>query len=611
MNGTKKATKWLWTSIILMLISMIGASMVQTSFYRVTVKDLRWMTSQGYMMSGLLFIPKGVSAENKAPAIVTSHGMFNNREMQDLNFVELARRGYVVLSMDMYSHGHSDPVPNIGILTTGMYEAVKMIASLNFVDASRIGITGHSLGGMSSNTAVQLDNAAPERLISAVLLNSADAVYKDEATGQYVNIYGSRDVGIVAVKYEEFFMRDVDDEGRETLTRDFVRYGNAQSFLHFGKDPAGLEQRSADTIYRETVDGEEAIRVIYNPAIIHPWSHFSKRSTVATIQFFDAALGAPNPIPAGNQIWQLKEFFNAVGLVGFAIFIVSFATILLRSGFFASLRAEAPVSPISVAREGKGWFWSMLVLSAAFGTILYIPLLTGVKSFTFFRDPWPQSQPWGIGLWAFYCGLFAIVLMLAYHFLAGRRNGFKPLERGVAISWTNLGKTVLLALAVFAASYAWVFVADYFFKTDFRLWTLAVKAFGAEKLGIALFPYAPLFLVYFLATSVAVNSFNHNTVGTANGKRGWGNVAILAVANTLPAVIILCLQYFTFFSTGEMMFRSANMPIVWLFPFLVILPATTVIARKLYLRTNNPYLPGLINGLIVTVISCTNTLTWS
>jgi cephalosporin-C deacetylase-like acetyl esterase len=154
MDIKKKARMWLCISVVLMLISMIGASVVQTSGGSVTVKDLHWETTAGYQMSGLLFVPKGVSDKNKAPAIVTSHGMFNNREMQDANFVELSRRGYVVLSMDMFSHGNSENVANIGILTTGMYEAVKMMATLNYVDTSRIGITGHSLGGMSSNTAI-------------------------------------------------------------------------------------------------------------------------------------------------------------------------------------------------------------------------------------------------------------------------------------------------------------------------------------------------------------------------------------------------------------------------------------------------------------------------
>ena len=59
------------------------------------------------------------------------------------------------------------------------------------------------------------------------------------------------------------------------------------------------------------------------------------------------------------------------------------------------------------------------------------------------------------------------------------------------------------------------------------------------------------------------------------------------------------------------MFRDANMQVVWLFPMLVVLPVAAIISRKIYRATNNPYLPGIILGIIVTMISCSNTLTWS
>src|SRR5690606_35459113 len=228
--------------------------------------------------------------------------------------------------------------------------------------------------------------------------------YLDEESGQFTNVYGDRDVGVIAVKYEEFFMRDVDEQGNETSPTEYVNHTNAQSFLHFGKDPAGLDKRLPDTIYTENVDGNEAIRVIYNPSITHPWSHFSKRSTTATIEFFDTAFGSPKAIPANNQVWQVKEFFNLVGLIGFAMFIVTFAKSMLNTQFFSSLRTDERVAPIKLSSgSGKAWFWVLQLASVAFGTLIYIPLLTGVNSFTMAKDPWPQSQTWGIGLWAFWC----------------------------------------------------------------------------------------------------------------------------------------------------------------------------------------------------------------
>lgn len=595
-------------SIILMLVSCIFTCMIQTNFGKVTVKEINWVTDNGYSMNAWLFIPDTATTENPAPAIVTSHGMFNNKGMQDLNFVELARRGFVVLAQDMPSHGDSDDVDGFAPTLMGMYESVKELAGMPFVDTSRIGITGHSLGGMSCNMSVTLDNYAETPLIAAVLLNSADGTYTDES-GAFVNIYGSRDMGIIAGQYDEWFFDDTDADGNPTLPKDFIYNKNAQSILYFGQDPAGKELREANTIYTDTVDGEEAIRVIYNPAIIHPWSHFSYRSTVGTIEFFDAALTAPNPIPATNQIWQWKAVFNLMGLIGFFMFMVSLTLVLVKVPFFSDLSVEAPVEPRPVGKTGKIWFFGSLVLGVVFGSVTYFPILTKLSSASGYVPGVSQSSPNGVSTWAMACGLFAVLSMVVSYFAYGKKHGVDLADIGVKISLKKLGKTIVLAAIVLACTISTVFIADYLFMADFRIWVLAVRAFKLEQLGITFAPYAFLFLVYYVANSVAVNCFNYNDIGLKNGRGRWVNTLIVALAAVLPAIILLLLQYIPYFAGSDLMWPSNNMYGVWLFPMLVILPGAAVISRIIYRQTKNPYLPGIICGVMVAIISCTNTLT--
>ncbi len=478
------------------------------------------------------------------------------------------------------------------------------------MDTTRIGITGHSLGGMSSNTAVTQDNAAAQPLIAAVYLNCADATYTN-AEGAFADVYGSRDVGIMAAQFDEFFMTQVDANGVETSPTAYLKNSNAQSFLYFGTDPAGKELRVADSFYYEPINGVEALRVINNPAITHPWSHFSKRATTAVINFFEEAFGAPNPIDSTKQVWQWKEFFNLLGLIGFAMFAVNFAILMVHTKFFSSLKAAEPVAPRALTATGAKWFWGSLVIAATFATLVYLPIMNNVKAFTMAADPWAQSSPWGISVWAAVTGVFAIILMLISYYVFGKKNGVSLSDIGVGIGLKNAAKTVLLAVIVVGATYTWVFFADYFFKTDFRIWVLAVKAFDASKLATAAFPYLPLFLIYYVAASVAANSFNYNALGAKDGKRLWINTAVVAGFVAVAPLLLLAIQYLSFFSSGFMAWPNSNMVIVWLFPIVVILPVTTIMSRKVYRATNNPYLPGLINGIIVTLIACTNTLTWS
>ena len=607
MGKQKKRNVILAISLVLMLVSCIFTSLIQTNFGQVTIKEINWVTDNGYSMNAWLFIPKSATAETPAPAVVTSHGMFNNKGMQDLNFVELARRGFVVLAQDMPSHGDSEDVPSIVSTIMGLYESVKELAGMNFVDSTRIGITGHSLGGMSCNTAVQLDSYSPTPLIAAVLLNSADGTYSSD--GQFVNIYGSRDMGIIAGQYDEWFFDDTDANGNPTLPKDFIYNKNAQSILHFGKDPAGLELREANKMYKEEVNGQEAIRVIYNPAIIHPWSHFSYQSTVGTIEFFDAALDAPVKIAPTNQIWQWKVVFNTIGLAAFFMFMVSFALVLVQAPFFKDLSVETPVAPRAISKTGKIWFFASLALGVTFATLVYFPILGGLKSSSGYVPGVAQSSPNGVSTWAAACGLFSVISMIVSYFCFGKKNGLDLGEVGLKISLKKLGKTLLVAAIVVASMLTILGVADYLFMADFRIWVVAFRAFKLEQLGLTFAPYAFLFLVYYVANSVALNCFNYNEIGLKNGKGKWVNVALVALAAVLPAIILLLLQYIPYISGSDLMWPQYNMYGVWLFPMLVTLPGAAVVSRIIYKETKNPYLPGIICGIIVAIMSCSNTLT--
>ena len=380
MKGKKKNAVGVILAMILMLVSMAGAHAVETSEGKVQIKKLQFETSMGYEMSALLYKPKEASSENKVPAIITCHGMYNNKEMQDINLVELSRRGFAVLSIDMFSHGNSENLETADALPMGVTEALKVLSTFDYVDTERIGLTGHSMGGLNCNIATQLDNMNEKPLVSALLLNSCFATYSDSQTGNYVNIYGARDVGIIAGKYDEFLFKETNRDGTALLAKDFIWSDNAQSFLNFGADPDGKEQRKENTVYYETINGEQAMRVIYTPAITHPWSHFSKRSAKATIEFFDEALTAPVSIAPENQVWQLKEFFNFIGLLGLAVFACNFTLLLTYTGMFSVLRQQEVVKARKLSSARKKINTVIAIVVTAFGAIMYLPIVTGVKS---------------------------------------------------------------------------------------------------------------------------------------------------------------------------------------------------------------------------------------
>ena len=606
MEKVKKQAKiWLCISIALMLLASIVVSAIQTNGGHVTMKELNIETDLGYSMSAYLFIPETATAETPAPAVVVSHGYLNNKEMTDANYVELARRGFVVLAIDQPCHGDSEIMAKS--ISNGVDQGVLAVSRMPFVDVDRIGVTGHSMGGGSCNRAVAVDNERENPLSSAVLIHCNDPTVKN-SDGNYVNAYGNRNVGVIAVQYDEFFHKWVDESGIARQAPYYMGSPTAQAFLHFGVDPTGLDKRDAYTYYSETVDGEECFHVIYRPDVIHPWSHFSAKSETCVIDFFTKALNAPNPIDSSNQVWQWKEAFNFVGLVALAIFICAFGTLMLFTPTFESLRAKEVIQPAKLAdNKAKFWFWGSLAAGVLFSCLIYINAVAfgNTKAVS-------QTEAMGLGVWSTLCGLFTILSMVVFYQCYGKKHGMNLAELGVKMPLKKLGLSILLGVIIAVMAYVCVFTADYFFYADFRIWTLAIKAFEAPILKYL--PYGLLFVAFYIASSVANNCFNYNEIG---GK-SWVNTIIVALFTALPAIILPAIQYTTYFTQKHMMWQqmalgtnNVNPPmyVLWLFPIILILFASTVINRVLYKVTKNPYVGGVVNVIMVTLLTITNTCT--
>lgn len=602
---------WLIIALVLALVSAIGASLVQTSAGAVTVKDLKWETASGRMMNALLFTPDTATADSPAPAIVVSHGWWNNREMQSANYVELARRGYVVLSIDMYGHGNSDPLPADELMVggTGMYDAVLLVADLPYVDAEKIGITGHSNGARAANFSIPLDDAADEQLIASVLLVDYDPIYTD-AEGAYVNAYGARDVGVIQAQYDEFFFRSYSPEGEPlTAPRDYLGTPNAQSFLHFGAAPDDVagDVREQGQVYTESIDGTEAMRVIYSLPQTHPWTTISSTAVGDLVDFFDESLGAPTPIDSGNQVWQIKEFFTALGLIAFGILLVTVPRALLGTPAFRALATPtAPAVAVS-GRIPRIWFWGGMLVSVLISGISYVwlsqqPPVLGI-TFNAVPSIVPQGSVFFIAVWAAINGLAAMIIMAGAYLAFAKKGGMSLRDSGVLPGWRAFFHGIGLALTTVVAVYAVVFVLDFLFKTDFRLWVIGVKWFSVDKIGLALF-VLPLFLIYFVANSVAINAFNRFTIAG----REWVNTAVLAVANSLAPLVLVIAQYSVFAVSGELIPGFGGIFSIWLFPVIVILAVTAIVSRKLYRATGNPYVAGFLNAAIVALVSVSNSL---
>ena len=126
-KGRLKNSKfWLCLSLILCLVSAIVASAVQTSG-GIRIKEMSWESPSGHQLAAYLYIPQNATKDTPAPGVVTIEGWYNNKEMQDLYSIELARRGYVVLALDLHSHGDSE---SLSIAEFSLLQAFRTLTQL-------------------------------------------------------------------------------------------------------------------------------------------------------------------------------------------------------------------------------------------------------------------------------------------------------------------------------------------------------------------------------------------------------------------------------------------------------------------------------------------------
>jgi len=84
----------------MILVGSFGDGMVQDNFGQVKILDVTTAPDSG-ALTGYLLIPANATTETPVPMVVEVHGNFNNREMQDANYVELSRRDFVVFAINI------------------------------------------------------------------------------------------------------------------------------------------------------------------------------------------------------------------------------------------------------------------------------------------------------------------------------------------------------------------------------------------------------------------------------------------------------------------------------------------------------------------------------
>ena len=645
LRKNKKSLLMLVIVLAVILVSSFFASMIQSAGYKVRVTDLRDATNSGYLIdeetgqetatevngkvvSGILFMPKDASASNKKPAVVLTHGYLNNRELQLQNAIELARRGFIVLTVDREGHGNYLPTSDKGsamMNTSGMYDSAKYLYNLPEVDKSRIGISGHSMGGYT--TAATLMQDANVGIISAGLMQGWDS---------FMGAGADVSVGILKAMDDEFFFGSKFADGTESICREYLQSVGAAKFVgasYTEGDKSSIDIKSGGIYVNgqltTTSDDGSAVgqpfRVIYEANEIHPLNHFSVESAGYLVDFFYKAFGTPDGndfIAGGNQIWWIKEAFSTIGLAAFFVLIFPVVSLLLTLPCFASLRKKEELDlDADLPSIKKGglcgitstvtYFASGLACMLFGGFILNKAYLEwGPRIFpqgTYF----PQDTTGSVAGWAVICAAFGLTVMgvmwLVKAIVAkvASSKGKETLAVGNPFACAKIGiadflKTIFLAIVVIALLYLVVFINWEIWVVDFRIWTFDVKPFMIEIVP-AISRYIPWFFAYYAVSAIGNAGYRLKDLPE------WATIAINAFFNAAGVLLVILIQYITFRSTGVLWQPEMNLGYIVVFPMVAVLAIATIISRIIYKKTGNIWLGAMINAILFTIITCANT----
>ncbi len=681
-SNHKKSLLWFIIGIITIFVTSLTGSLLQNKGGQISVSDLRDATNtgtitlnakvtedeeekivqgtatvKGEVKSGILFVPKQASKENKLPGIVLTHGYLNNRELQLPFAIELARRGFVVLTVDREGHGNYENRGNQNAMmaTSGLYESAKYLYNLDFVDQSKIGITGHSMGGYTTAMAlmedfitpndVVLENGAKAKSVAGLNIIKAGLI---QGWSTFITASPNTSVGILKAKDDEFFFNSKDENDNPTISREYLHSQDAAKFV---KVPFVKGQKIDIQNGKHYVDGQieenelgtqvsKPFRVVYEADEIHPLNHWSIPSTGYVIDFFYSAFGTPSiqgVIGTGNQIWRIKEIFSFIGMLSLLSLIFPAVSLLLAAPFFRSLRTRTnkvvnedgtirlvneEVTDETISRNDttlKKWYDYLIYLLPAFVCTFFSGFV--IQWFvTDLGDRWfpntqlyPQDTTNWVALWSLVCGLFAFaVIFVVYE--SRKATSFFLNKKGIETeeihspfdvlhisSVKNVAKTILLALIVVVGLFAIVFINWAMFTVDFRLRTLTFKVFNVPELLPTALRYFVFFFGFYLLNGVANQTYR------AKNLPERGTIAINSFFNIFGIALVITIQYVTFKSTGVLWQDNMALGYIVLFPILPILVFATIISRELYKKTGNVYLGSLINALIWTMVtvSCT------
>jgi dienelactone hydrolase len=674
----KGCTRLVFIFIAIILVSGLLGQVFQSDFG--TVKTQRISVDfRGAELNGELYYPAGTSSKDKLPAIVIGHGGGCNYAVFNGVASELARRGFVVFNASAYGSGLSEipkydengnGVEGLNVRTTplGTLDSVDYVRSMAFVDPTRIGIVGHSMG--AGRTAVttatdcgflsfndilinvlydefgqtftqdeinlNADQLAQARLNADQLayynsIRDTKKAYYDSRIKAYICLGGGvkdevnpKQVTVAGFEVTRncqsniaYMSGEYDNLWNVSTNPDVKAIWYTDEDLVMGEwydvDNITASSREVGTLFGTSVANDTALakaidnrstRLFYLSANdTHSQEFFSSNMASAIVKYFEQTMGynrgylaesTAAVLDASNNIWPWNSVCNFISMLAMIGMIISLGALLLKTKTFGTCVIETPDAARPAFNKKRYWIFSAITVIIGFFAV-YIPLgSSGLVASLQFK----QSEFWPVTSISFVtlcllCLLAAgsILLIAAFVFFNKKemgKTGLRALNMG--INFKNVLKSIAVAFILLAAGYVSMSVIEYFFGQDYRLWMAIFPEMKADYWWIALRYIIPYFVLFFII-GAAINYTVRKDIPQ------WKDTLITVVVNSLGIWICALITHLIVWTSGYSGTFFCNFFISY--QFMLLVPITVYITRKMYNLTNSIWIGALLNGCLV------------
>jgi hypothetical protein len=543
-----------YITLLLLLIvffsSAYAAAWLDTDMGNISREEVT-ITGPGYNIRGTLYAPK--EQVGKTPAIALAHGVSNSKEVLSGVALELAKNGYVALTIDEKGHGESDTGIGLTDSTLGLGSAVAYLASLPYVDANRIGIGGHSMGAGAVRAVVSTD----AKIAATILIGGGTG---DGETYSPLTTTSPRNLLFIVGRNDVLFdLKSLDVSLRSA-------FGATEAIV-------------PGEVYGEFGDGTARKLVVLQS--IHLVEPLDPATATEIVDWVNRSL-KPHisyPMPVKPQTYLVREALMGVSLIAFVTAVVPISQVV--NDLIPGGPGESPQVRRRFLRER-----SVLVLWSLLGLVLYLPTMFLGTIITFPPLIFGSSMAW----WLLTTGIVGLIILLvaAARQPRGSVNIFGFLRESFRI------RDIALGLAVLAVLYTMAYLSYAFWAEKIRFIVPIFPPLTPIRAGVFP-PFIPFYIVYFVSEGLYIHVYRQRqTAGSAAG-----NAARTILLKLTPYLVLLAAQYLPMFAFDYRLlpgFLGFFIEFIWaIIPLFIV---STFVSWWLYRFTGRIWAGVLLNALL-------------